>query len=76
MSAVGLPPEAVPMALLFFNLGVEAGQLLFVAALLLVTRALAPARGELPNGLRSGAAYGIGTLGSFWTAERIATIWL
>ena len=36
LSAVGLPPEAVPTALLFFNLGVEAGQLLFVAALLLV----------------------------------------
>ncbi len=75
LSAVGLPPEAVPMALLFFNLGVEAGQLLFIASLLLVTRALALLQEGVPNGLRSGAAYGIGTLGSFWTAERIAAIW-
>ncbi len=31
LSAVGLPQNAIPVALLFFNLGVEAGQLLFIA---------------------------------------------
>jgi hydrogenase/urease accessory protein HupE len=76
LSAVGLPPEAVPAALLFFNLGVEAGQLLFITALLLIVRALAMLRGELPNWLRPGMAYGIGTLAAFWTTERIAAIWL
>ena len=76
LSAVGLPPEAVPAALLFFNLGVEAGQLLFITALLLIVRALALLRGELPNWLRPGMAYGIGTLAAFWTTERIAAIWL
>jgi hydrogenase/urease accessory protein HupE len=76
LSAVGLPPEAVPAALLFFNLGVEAGQLLFIAALLLVARALTLFQGEWPNWLRPGIAYGIGTLAAFWTTERIAAIWL
>ena len=29
---IGMPERHIPVALLFFNLGVEAGQLLFVAA--------------------------------------------
>ncbi|HET6564167.1 MAG TPA: HupE/UreJ family protein, partial [Xanthomonadales bacterium] len=35
LSEIGLPQHAIPFALLFFNLGVEAGQLLFIAAVLL-----------------------------------------
>lgn len=58
------------------NLGVEAGQLLFIATLLLVTRTLALRRGELPNWLRSRVALGIETLAAFWTSERIAAVWL
>ena len=76
LSAVGLPPEAIPAALLFFNLGVEAGQLLFITVLLLLVRALTLLQGEWPNWLRPGIAYGIGTLAAFWTTERIAAIWL
>ena len=34
LSEVGLPDHAIPVALLFFNLGVELGQLLFIAAVL------------------------------------------
>ena len=33
---VGLPQNAIPVALLFLNLGVEVGQLLFIAAVLAV----------------------------------------
>jgi len=76
LNAVGLPPEAIPAALLFFNLGVEAGQLLFIIALLLIVRALTLLQGELPNWLHPSMAYGIGTLAAFWTTERIAAIWL
>ena len=36
LNQVGLPQNAIPVALLFFNLGVEAGQLLFIAAVLVV----------------------------------------
>jgi len=76
LSAIGLPPGAVPAALLFFNLGVEAGQLLFIIALLLIARMLAMVRGTSPNWLRPGLAYGLGTLAAFWTTERVAAIWL
>jgi hydrogenase/urease accessory protein HupE len=76
LDAIGLPTEAIPTALLFFNLGVEAGQLLFIAALLLVARALTLLCAEAPDWLRPGIAYAIGTLAAFWTTERIAVIWL
>src|ERR1700704_360014 len=36
LAEVGLPHHAIPIALLFFNLGVEIGQLVFVAAVLTV----------------------------------------
>ncbi len=37
LSAVGLPPAHIPVALLFFNVGVEIGQLLFIGAVLHIT---------------------------------------
>ena len=36
LAEVGLPQHAIPVALLFFNVGVEIGQLVFVAAVLSV----------------------------------------
>ena len=38
LSEVGLPAGHIPVALLFFNVGVEAGQLLFIAAVLALVR--------------------------------------
>src|SRR5262249_12325133 len=35
LNEVGLPQNAIPVALLFFNVGVEVGQLLFIASVLL-----------------------------------------
>jgi hypothetical protein len=56
-------------ALLFFNLGVEIGQLVFVTALLAVGIALRPA---VAATARAVALYGAGIVGSFWLVERIA----
>ena len=42
LSEVGLPEGHIPVALLFFNLGVEAGQLLFVAAVLALVACCPP----------------------------------
>ncbi len=39
LTEVGLPEQAIPLALLFFNVGVEVGQLLFIAAVVLLTAA-------------------------------------
>lgn len=72
---VGLPAHAIPAALLFFNVGVEVGQILFIAVLAgLVAgwrRWAAPPSGwslALP-------AYAIGTIAAFWTVERVVGFW-
>lgn len=68
---IGLPEGEVPMALLTFNLGVEAGQLAVVA---LVLALIGAARRFAPTVLRPAtlaATYAIGTLASFWFIERL-----
>lgn len=69
---IGLPESDVPTALLTFNLGVEAGQLLIVLACLgaiaAVTRVAAVA--VLP--LTRMATYAIGMVASYWLIERLA----
>jgi hydrogenase/urease accessory protein HupE len=72
LAEVGLPGNAIPLALLFFNLGVEAGQLLFIAGLLAVAVAWRRLRAPWPNWAWRIPAYGIGSVASFWLIERIA----
>ena len=64
---VGLPPDAIPLALAGFNLGIEVGQLAFVAAALgagwLVLRL--PLRAP-PGRLRAFGVYTLGTLAAYW----------
>ena len=57
-------------ALLFFNLGVEAGQLLFVAAVLAVLAAAQ--RTGTAALMRTGSLYGAGAMAGFWLLERLA----
>jgi hydrogenase/urease accessory protein HupE len=67
----GLPAGHIPEALLFFNLGVEAGQLLFVAAVMALAAAVR--RMPLPR-FKWGALvppYAIGSLGMFWVFQRV-----
>lgn len=71
---VGLPDNAIPLALLLFNVGVEIGQLAFVAAVLTF---LWVASRPLANAPRWGAAlpaYAIGTMAMFWTLQRIGSL--
>ncbi len=73
LSEVGLPQQAVPVALLLFNVGVEVGQLLFVAAALLL---LAIARRPLRSAPRWATwipPYAIGAVAMFWTLQRVAS---
>jgi hydrogenase/urease accessory protein HupE len=79
LAEVGLPHHAIPVALLFFNLGVEVGQLVFVAAVLtagaLFRRAIAlrlqPALVQrAADRLDVTAAYAIGAVAAFWLIER------
>jgi hydrogenase/urease accessory protein HupE len=71
---VGLPGHAIPLALFLFNVGVEVGQLLFVAAVLAV---LAIARRRIdaaPRWASLAPAYAIGALAMFWTLERLGSL--
>ena len=71
LAEVGLPATAIPLALLMFNVGVEAGQVLFVAALVAVAQLLRRVS-PLPFPLVSRAvSYVIGSLAAFWTIERM-----
>jgi len=75
LAEVGLPQTAIPLALLMFNVGVELGQLLFVAIVLgLVTVSARYLRREM-DWLPAAAAYGIGAVAAFWTIERVVSFW-
>jgi len=76
LADVGLPQNAIAVALLFFNVGVEIGQLLFVAVAVTVI-ALAKiviARLAMPRPAwaRALPPYAIGGAAGFWVIERIA----
>ena len=71
---IGLPDDAVPSALLFFNLGVEAGQIFFVAvvlSLVFVWRRYGP---RLPAWAWRVPPYAAGIVASFWFMERTVRI--
>ncbi len=78
LAETGLPQDSIPLALLLFNLGVEAGQLLFVAVLLLGLLAWEQVvRGRLPAPALSAASrlapYAIGCYAGLLFVERSAT---
>lgn len=78
LAEVGLPQSSIPIALLFFNVGVEIGQLLFVGAVVAVIGVAWRAAQRLrlpqpPLWLCRVPSYGIGALASFWLVQRIAS---
>lgn len=74
LAEVGVPPHAIPTALLAFNVGVELGQLAFVAALLAATAALARLRITRPVWSAYVAPYAIGVVAAYWTLARLALL--
>ena len=72
LAEIGLPHGQIPLALLFFNVGVEAGQLLFVAAVLALVWPVRRARLALPGWAGLVPPYAIGSVAMFWVIERIA----
>lgn len=72
LKEIGLPEQHVSIALLTFNLGVEAGQLLVVGLAWALT--LLIVRTPMAGRLKAPALYGIGAIAAFWSLERIALI--
>lgn len=70
--AAGLPADQAPLALLAFNLGIEAAQLAVLAALLAGIALLARRRPRASALATRIAAYGMGILAAFWCFERLA----
>ena len=78
LSEVGLPQKAIPVALLFFNAGVEVGQLIFISTLFaisLLAHKASPAI-TVPRPLWSWriAPYAIGGIAAFWFIQRISIL--
>ncbi len=76
LAEIGLPEQSIPLALLFFNVGVELGQLLFVGAV--VSAAWILRRLVVDKTLQGGevaASYLIGGLSAFWLIERTYSFW-
>lgn len=74
MSAAGLPSADVPLALVSFNVGVELGQLAFVAVVLLLARGLRAFALNWPRSVEVLPAYAVGSLGAFWLIQRLVII--
>lgn len=68
LAETGLPQNDIPLALLFFNVGVEVGQLLFVGAALVFLKIF-----HLRNKryLEQLVTYSIGSIAAFWVIERV-----
>lgn len=82
LGEIGLPQTEVPLALLFFNLGVEVGQIAFilclVAATFVLLRGVALVKADAKTwtlvDVTRPAAYVVGGLAAFWTIERFIAV--
>ena len=74
LTALGLPPGDLPLALLSFNVGVELGQVAFVLLVLALQWALRVLTLEPPAWSRNAPAYAIGGIAAFWFIGRMTAI--
>jgi hypothetical protein len=64
----------LPLALLSFNVGVEIGQVSFVALVLLLERSFRVLEVRWPRFAEALPGYTVGSLGAFWTIQRVVTL--
>jgi hydrogenase/urease accessory protein HupE len=74
LAALGLPHGEIPLALLLFNVGVEIGQLTFVILVLLLERSFRLLEIHWPRLIERLPGYAVGTLGAYWTIQRVAIL--
>jgi hydrogenase/urease accessory protein HupE len=70
LSAMGLPKDEIPLALLLFNIGVELGQLAFVLLVVLLERSFRVLEVRWPLPVQRLPGYVVGSLGAFWAIQR------
>lgn len=71
---LGLPDGALPLALLSFNIGVEIGQIGFVALVLAMGWAYRVMTVAWPSWAQSAPAYAIGGLAALWFLQRVEVL--
>ena len=75
LGEIGLRSADVPLALLTFNLGVEAGQLAFVVLLVLLNRMVGETlRFRVPR-FEPALGYALGGLAMLWLFDRLPAVW-
>jgi hypothetical protein len=74
LATLGLPPEEILFGLLLFNVGVELGQIGFVALYLAMERALRTLEFHSPAWADAAPAYVVGILGAYWTIAQTALL--
>jgi hydrogenase/urease accessory protein HupE len=70
LSTTGMPGAEIPVALLFFNVGVEFGQLFFVFLIVGLERSFRTLEINWPVWYQALPGYTVGSLGAFWTIQR------
>jgi len=70
LTTTGIPSSEIPSALLFFNVGVEVGQLAFVFLVIALQRSFRVVEMRWPPLIARAPAYAVGVCGAYWTIDR------
>ena len=71
LRTIGLPTHEIVLSLLMFNVGVEAGQLFFVALIIVSLRSFRVLEIHWPRWAELTPGYAVGSLGAYWTIQRM-----
>ena len=74
LTSAGLPHHELPLALLSFNVGVELGQLGSIALVLALECSFRILEVRWPRWVEMLPGYTVGSLGAFWTIQRVAVL--
>jgi hypothetical protein len=74
LTTAGLPRGDLPLALLSFNVGVEVGQLGFVGLVVAMEHSFRILKIRWPRWVQALPGYAVGSLGAFWTVQRVALL--
>jgi hydrogenase/urease accessory protein HupE len=70
LETIGLPTGEIVLALLMFNIGVEAGQLFFVGLIIAMLHSFQVLEIHWPRWAELTPGYAVGSLGAYWTIQR------
>jgi len=74
LSTIGLPRSEIALGLLWFNVGVELGQLAFVCLALALARSFRVLEMRWPLWVRRLPGYAVGVCGAYWTIQRLSLL--